>query len=87
VLFTVAEMMSFPISTTWVGDHSPPGQRATYMGFYVMSFSASFVIGTMLGPAVWEWKGTEVLSYGMIAMGIFAILFFQKMQRAKIHDS
>ncbi len=49
VLWTLGEMLSMPLLTTWIGHRAPPERRASYMSAMTTLFSVAWVISPVLG--------------------------------------
>jgi MFS family permease len=55
VLWTVGEMLYFPISAAHVANSSPPHMRGRYQGAWGIAWGTGAVIGPMVGTHVFEW--------------------------------
>jgi predicted MFS family arabinose efflux permease len=69
VVWTFGEMILFPSGSAYVADIAPGHQVGEYMGFYVMTFSAAFIIGPWLGILVLEQFGALTLWVASLACG------------------
>lgn len=55
ILWTIGEMLYFPMSAAHVANVSPPHMRGRYQGAWGIAWGTGAVIGPMLGTRVWEW--------------------------------
>lgn len=74
VLFTIAvwtmgEMLVFPIVSSAVADRAPAESRGSYMGMLNLSFSSAFVVAPIVGTWIYEDFGARTLWYACGAMG------------------
>ncbi len=56
VLWTIGEMLYFPMSAAHVANSSPPHMRGRYQGAWGIAWGTGAVIGPMLGTRLWEWQ-------------------------------
>jgi MFS family permease len=56
VLWTVGEMLYFPMSAAHVANSSPPHMRGRYQGAWGIAWGTGAVIGPILGTHLFEWK-------------------------------
>jgi MFS family permease len=71
-----------------VGDIIPPRDRGRYQGFFGAVFSVSTVIGPLLGGFFvdnlsWRWIFYVNLPIGLLALGVIAIAFQARTDRAR----
>jgi MFS family permease len=69
LVWTVGEMLVFPIVSSAVADRAPEESRGSYMGMLNLSFAAAFVAGPLLGTWVYENLGPQTLWYACGALG------------------
>jgi MFS family permease len=81
IVLTVGEMLSMPITNAVVADRAGTGLVGQYMGVYTLAFSTAFVIGPIVGTAVYENFGPRVLWLGIGALGIVLALAFAALSR------
>jgi MFS family permease len=72
IIWTVAEMILFPVSAAYVTEIAPPGRRGEYMGYYTMSFGLGFSIGPGTGSAVMQRFGSATLWAGTFVFGLIS---------------
>ncbi|MCB0277442.1 MAG: MFS transporter [Calditrichaeota bacterium] len=68
-IWTVGEMLVFPMLPTVISGRASAGNRGTYMGLFSFSFALAFAIGPILGPwiyarnphEVWFWAAAGAL--------------------------
>ncbi|HTG35962.1 MAG TPA: MFS transporter [Thermoanaerobaculia bacterium] len=82
VIFTVAiwtmgEMLAFPMLTSAVADRAPEATRGAYMGLMNFSFAASFVVAPLVGTWVYQNLGARALWLGCGAVGLLVWAGFQ----------
>jgi MFS family permease len=56
VLWTIGEMLYFPLAATHVANVSPPHMRGRYQGAWGIAWGAGAVLGPILGTKVFEWN-------------------------------
>jgi MFS family permease len=78
LLWTVGEMIFFPVSAAYASETAPENRRGEYMGYYQMTFSFAFSAGPWVGTVIYQnfdaytlWLGT--FFFGMIST---VMLFF-----------
>lgn len=69
LVWTVGEMLVFPIVSSAIADRAPEASRGSYMGMLNLSFAAAFVAGPLAGTWVYENLGPETLWYACGALG------------------
>jgi len=70
VLWTVGEMLYFPMSAAHVANVSPPHMRGRYQGAWGIAWGLGAVIGPMAGTQLFEWHPRVV----WVACGVSAII-------------
>lgn len=61
ILLSVAEILAMPYMATIPVNRSSEENRGRYMGFYNLSFSASFILGPFLGTSLIDQYGFDTL--------------------------
>ena len=56
VLWTIGEMLYFPMSAAHIANVSPPHMRGRYQGAWGIAWGTGAVIGPMLGTTIFEWN-------------------------------
>lgn len=69
LVWTVGEMLVFPIVSSAIADRAPEASRGSYMGMLNLSFAAGFVAGPLAGTWIYERLGPETLWYACGALG------------------
>jgi predicted MFS family arabinose efflux permease len=82
VILTVGEMLAMPISNTVVAERAGRGQVGRYMGIYTLAFSTAFVIGPVVGTAVYESIGPDALWFGIGGIGVFLGIGFASLSKS-----
>ncbi|HET6349823.1 MAG TPA: MFS transporter, partial [Candidatus Krumholzibacteria bacterium] len=60
VLWTLGEMLYFPMSAAHVANVSPPHMRGRYQGAWGIAWGAGAVIGPMLGTRLFQWHARSL---------------------------
>lgn len=78
VVWTMGEMLSMPLLTTWIGERAPVGRRGEYMGASTAMFSVSWVLAPLFGGAMYALHPNAVwiasLGLAILVGGGFAYL-------------
>ena len=85
IIWTIGEMIFFPVTAAYASEIAPPKKRGEYMGYFQMTFSFAFSAGPWLGAVVYEKYGSVVLWCGALAMGLITaalVLFLKEKQSA-----
>jgi predicted MFS family arabinose efflux permease len=80
-IWTVGEMLTFPLLTSAVADRAPEATRGAYMGLLNFSIAASFVVAPLVGTWVYQNLGPRTLWLGGGVVGLFAWAGFQAVAR------
>ena len=72
VLWTVGEMITFPVGGAQMADLAPPGRSGEYMGAYSSTFSPAMVVGPWAGSAALDRFGAAATWSGAFACGLLA---------------
>ncbi len=78
VLWTIGEMLYFPMSAAHVANSSPPHMRGRYQGAWGIAWGIGAVIGPMLGTRLWEWHARAL----WLACGACCVIGCLLLQRA-----
>lgn len=81
VVLTVGEMLSMPITNAVVAERAGSASVGRYMGAYSLAFSTAFVIGPIVGTAVYQNLGPDILWLGIGAVGIVLAIAFASLSR------
>jgi MFS family permease len=81
VVLTVGEMLSMPITNAVVAERAGTASVGRYMGAYSLAFSTAFVIGPIVGTAVYQNLGPRTLWLGIGAIGVVLALAFASLSR------
>lgn len=82
LVWTIGEMLSFPLSAAAVSHRAGASNLGLYMGLYTLSFESAWVFSPMLGTWVYETWGPKVLWLGCGAIGVILLLGFLGVARA-----
>jgi MFS family permease len=81
VIWTLGEMMQFPLLAPIVTELAPDNMRARYMGVFGMSFSGANTIGAPLGGVVLKYAGATTLWLGGAALALVAAALYATIRR------
>ena len=81
VVLTIGEMLSMPITNAVVAERAGSEAVGRYMGVYTLAFSTAFVIGPIVGTAVYQNLGPRVLWLGIGAVGVVLGIAFAALSR------
>lgn len=70
VIWTVGEMLVFPIVTSAVAEQAPEESRGATLGMLQLAFSAAFVIAPLVGTWIYQDYGPRRLWYGCGIVGV-----------------
>ena len=78
-VWTVGEMLVFPIVSSALADRAPEESRGAYMGMLNLSFASAFVVAPLIGTWIYEHLGPEVLWYACGVLGLLLWAGFHAM--------
>jgi predicted MFS family arabinose efflux permease len=81
-IWTVGEMLVFPLVTSAVAARAPEESSGTYMGLLSFAFAAAFVVAPLAGTWVYEQLGPRTLWLGCGAVGLLVGAGFQAVAKA-----
>lgn len=70
MLWTVGEVVGFPVANAVVADLSPASLRGRYQGAYSMSWGVAFTVSPLVGGEVMSRFGAPTLWIGTLALGL-----------------
>ena len=76
LVLTVGEMLSFPISASFVANRARPGNEGSYMGWYTLIFSVAAVLGPGIGSAIYQ-VNRDALWIAGLAVGVVVFIGFE----------
>jgi MFS family permease len=76
-VWTVGEMLVFPIVSSAVADRAPKESQGAYMGLLNLSFASAFVVAPLVGTWVYQNLGPATLWYGCGVVGLVVWAGFQ----------
>lgn len=83
VVWTVGEMMAFPIASAVVADRAKEESLGRYMGVFNLTFASSFVAAPLIGTAVYQTWGPRALWYGCGVVGVVIWMGFHLLAVAR----
>jgi MFS family permease len=72
VLYTIGEVLGFPVASALVADLAPVELRGRYQGAFSMSWGLAFTLSPLLGGEVLQRFGGVTLWLGCLAVGVVA---------------
>jgi MFS family permease len=72
VLYTVGEVLGFPVASSIVADLAPAHLRGRYQGAFSMTWGLAFTLSPLLGGQVLHRFGGTALWLGCLALGALA---------------
>jgi MFS family permease len=87
IVWTVGEMIFFPVTAAYASEIAPPNKRGEYMGYFQMTFSFAFSAGPWLGTVVYQNYGSVILWIGALVMGLVTavlMLFVKEKQNTVV---
>lgn len=81
LIWTVGEMLIFPLFSGWVANRAGDANRGQYMGMFTFIFALSFVVGPYFGTHIYERFGPNSLWYGFGLVGIIVAFSFRILHR------
>jgi predicted MFS family arabinose efflux permease len=83
ILWTVGEMLIFPLTATFIAGRASPENSGAYMGLFTLTFSLSMMISPIGGTWVYNRFGPSVLWYGAGSVGFLAWAGFKAFCRSE----
>lgn len=83
IIWTIGEMIYFPVTAAYVSEIAPAKKRGEYMGYFQVTFSLAFMVGPWLGTAVYGSLGAFNLWVIMFFIGLISaisMLFIKQRQ-------
>jgi MFS family permease len=77
VVWTVGEMLSFPLSAGVVANRAGDANRGVYMGLFTISFEGAWIFSPILGTWIYQTWGPKTLWLGCGAVGLVLLVGFQ----------
>ena len=81
LIWTVGEMLVFPLVIGFIANRAEDRNRGRYMGMYTFNFSIAFVFGPLLGTMIYDTFGPDILWYGIGGIGILVVFGFRLIHR------
>lgn len=76
VVWTIGEMLCFPLVVAFIANRSSDANRGKYLGMFNTTFSMSMVVSPSLGAWVYETYGPTTLWHSIGLAGILMIIGF-----------
>jgi predicted MFS family arabinose efflux permease len=81
ILWTIGEMLIFPLAGAFIESRSSSGNSGTYMGLFTLTFSLSMMISPVLGTWVYNHFGPKTLWLAAGVGGLLAGIGFLNLRR------
>ncbi|MFC2134175.1 MDR family MFS transporter [Bacteroidota bacterium] len=82
IVWTLGEVMVFPLISSFVANRSNEKNRGKYMGMLTFSFSLALVVGPVLGTWIYDALGPSNLWYLLGLSGLFVFFGFEIINRS-----
>lgn len=76
VVWTIGEMLAFPMSAGAVANRAGEANMGLYMGLYMLSFEGAWVFAPVLGTWVYQVYGAKTLWLGCGVVGLVLLVGF-----------
>jgi MFS family permease len=76
-VWTVGEMLSFPLSAGVIANRAGDANRGVYMGLFTISFEGAWIFSPLLGTWIYQTWGPRTLWLGCGAVGLVLLVGFQ----------
>lgn len=86
-LFSIGEIINFPLSSSLALGRSNPNNRGQYMGLYSMSFSVGLIIAPLIGFKIAEDYGYVVLwnfMGGLAGLATIGLIYLRKKEQVAV---
>jgi predicted MFS family arabinose efflux permease len=77
MVWTVGEMLSFPLAAGAVANRAGEAHRGLYMGLFTLSFEGAWVFSPILGTWVYQTWGPKTLWLSCGVVGLILLIGFQ----------
>jgi MFS family permease len=84
IIWTVGEMIFFPVTAAYVSEIAPPKKRGEYMGYFQMTFSIGFMLGPWLGTEIYERFGAFNLWIIIFGIGMTSSILMMFIKEKKL---
>jgi len=81
VVWTVGEMLCFPLVVAFIANRSTDANRGKYLGMFNFTFSVSMIVSPSLGAWVYEQYGPNVLWHSIGFLGFFMLSGFMMVNK------
>lgn len=88
IIFSIGEIINFPLSSSLALGRSNPNNRGQYMGLYSMAFSVGLIIAPLIGFKIAEDFGYAVLwnfMGGLSALATIGLLYLRRQQLVTVN--
>lgn len=88
IIFSIGEIINFPLSSSLALGRSNPNNRGQYMGLFSMSFSVGLIIAPLIGFRIAEDYGYAVLwnfMGGLAGIATIGLMYLRKKQMMTVN--
>ncbi|NQT26706.1 MFS transporter [candidate division KSB1 bacterium] len=82
ILWTVGEMLVFPLIATFIANRANDQNRGQYMGLFTLTFSLAFVLGPICGSTAYEQLGHRMMWLSTGGIGLIVWLGFYAVNKS-----
>ena len=86
VIWTIGEIMVFPLISSFVANRSKASNRGKYMGMLTLSFSLGYVVGPITGTWIYDVLGPDNLWYLLGLSGLLVFAGFEFINKAVLKE-
>jgi predicted MFS family arabinose efflux permease len=83
VVWTVGEMLAFPVLSAVVADRADAESLGRYMGVFNLAFATSFVVAPLAGTWIYQHLGARTLWFGCGGVGVVVWAGFHLLATAR----
>ncbi len=87
IVWTVGEILVFPLMTTFIANRASDANRGKYVGMFIFTFSLALIIGPALGTWIYDSYGPDTLWGGAGMVGVLVCLGFLLVSRLLQRES
>jgi MFS family permease len=79
-VWTFGEILSIPLVTALIAGRAGPETQGRYMGIFSFAFSLAFIVGPVVGAAVYGRFGGNALWFGCAAVAVLLAIAFSSLR-------
>lgn len=86
-IWTLGEILISPLMSAFIANRASDVNRGKYMGSYIFTYSAAFILGPALGSRVYDSLGPATLWGGAGVTGLFVFSGFLVVNRLILRET